>query len=155
MLLVVSSIHKRRAGLNESERAGSWETLGHVIWRAINLHAINKETWRWDFNDSRCVHKWLQVRHTYFASASFYHLTSATTCFFRVLHQDDFSQMLKKVPPSPKFYVTRTFIAVLGAFAQLWKGTVSFIMSVCLYLTFRLHKKNSATSGWIFIKFDI
>jgi len=96
MLLVVSSIHKRRVGLNESERASSWETLGHVIWRAINLHAINNETWRWDFNASRCVHKWLQFPLTHFASASFYHLTSPTPWFFRVLLQDDFSQLLQK-----------------------------------------------------------
>jgi hypothetical protein len=96
MLLVVSSIHKRRAGLNESERASSWETLGHVIWRAINLHGINHETWRWDFNASRWVHKWLQSRLTQFASVSVYRMTSATPWFLRVLLQDDFSQLLKE-----------------------------------------------------------
>ena len=37
----------------------------------------------------------------------------------------------------------------LGAFAKLWKATISFVMSVCLTAW-----NNSAPTGWIFLKSD-
>lgn len=160
MLLVVSSIHKRRAGLNESERASSWETLGHVIWRAINLHGINHETWRWDFNASRCVHKWLQSHLTHFASVSVYLITSANPWFFRVLLQDYFPQLLKQCHTLRQFLCNPKFHCRFYARShscekwQLASSCLSVGLSVSLFvLPFAWY--NSAPTGRIFMIFHI
>jgi len=43
----------------------------------------------------------------------------------------------------------------LGAFTNLWKVTVGFVMSVCVHPCFRLSTWiNSAPTRWIFMKFD-
>ena len=52
----------------------------------------------------------------------------------------------------------RELSTFLGTFRKLWKATISFIMSVYLSIHPSVRPStwnNSATTGWIFIKFDI
>jgi hypothetical protein len=53
-------------------------------------------------------------------------------------------------PPLHLRGVYRDNFAFIGAFTKFWKATVSFVMSVRLSA-----QNNSASTGWIFMKFDI
>ena len=43
----------------------------------------------------------------------------------------------------------------LGAFAELPKATMCFVMSVCLSVRLSVHMNSSALSGQIYMKFDV